>query len=101
MEQPLKHSHNPRKNIIKEEAQALADWRRIYSRVILTADKGVDLVVMDRTEHNNKGQDLLEGGRTYKEIKIDPTNKLKNKLINLLKKIKAEGGITDHPSKKM
>ena len=33
--------------------------------------------------------------RTYKEISIDPTNKLKNKLISLLKKIKADGDISD------
>ena len=51
----------------------------------------LSLVVMDRTEYNNKAQDLLEDGVMYKEIKTDPTNKLKNKLINLLKKIKAEG----------
>ena len=55
----LKHSHNPRKNIIKEEAQALAELR-----VILTADKGVALLVMYRTEYNNKAQDLLEDGGT-------------------------------------
>ena len=30
-----------------------------------------------------------------------PTNKLKTKLINLLKKIKAEGGITDQLYQKM
>ena len=40
---------------------------------------------MDRTEYNNKAQDLLEDMGTYKEIKTDSTNKLKNKLINLLK----------------
>ena len=97
----LKHLHNPRKNITKEEAQALAELRKDQSRVILTADKGVALVVMDRTEYNNKAQDLLEYGGTYKEIKTDPTNKLKNKLINLLKKIKAEGAITEHLYKKM
>ena len=56
---------------------------------------------MDRTEYNNKAQDLLEGGRTYKVIKTDPTNKVKNKLISQLKKIKAEGGITEHLYKKM
>ena len=97
----LKHSHNPRKNITKEEAQALAELKIDHSRAILTAYKGVVLVVMDRTEYMSKAQDLLEDGRTYKEIKTDQTNKLKNKLINLLKKIKAEGGITNHLYKKI
>ena len=100
----LKHPHNPRKNITKEEVQALTELRKDQkdqSGVILTADRGVALVVMDRTAYNNKAQGLLEDGGTYKEIKIDPTNKLKNKLINLLKKIMAEGGITEHLYKKM
>ena len=46
---------------------------------------------MDKTEYNNKAQNLLEDGETYKEIKTDPTNKLKNKFINLLKKSKQRG----------
>ena len=58
-------------------------------------------MVLDRTEYTNKAQDLLEDRGTHKEIKTDPTNKMKNKLINLLKKIKAEGGISDHLYKKM
>ena len=97
----LRHVHNPRMNTTKEEAQALAELRKDHSRVILTANKGVTLVVMDRPEHNSKAQKLLEDGRTYKKIKTDPTNKLKNKLINLLKRIKAEGGITGQLYKKM
>ena len=38
---------------------------------------------------------------TYREIKTDTTNKLKNILVNLLKKIKAEGGINDQLYKKI
>ena len=58
----LKHSHNPRKNITKEEAQALTELREDQSRVILTADKGVILMVINKTEYNNKAQELLEDG---------------------------------------
>ena len=97
----LRHAHNPRRNITKEKAQALAELRKEHSRVILTADKGVTLVVIDRAENNNKVHKLLEDRGTYKEIKTDPTNKLKDKLINLLKKTKAEGGINDQLYKKM
>ena len=56
---------------------------------------------MDTADYNNKAQKLLEDRGTYKEIKTDPTNKLKNKLVSLLKKIKAEGGISDQLYKKM
>ena len=68
----LRHAHNPRRNISKEEAQALAELRKDHSRVILTVDKGVALVVMDRTEYNSKALKLLEDGGTYKEIKTVP-----------------------------
>ena len=56
---------------------------------------------MDRADYNNKAQKLLEDRQPYKEIKTYPTNKLKNKLVNLLKKTKAEGGINDQLYKKM
>ena len=56
---------------------------------------------MDRADYNNKAQKLLEDRGTYQEIKADPTNKLKNKLVSLLKKIKAEGGISDKLYKKI
>ena len=56
---------------------------------------------MDKPEYINKAQELLDDKKTYKEINTDPTNKLKTKLINLLKKIKAEGGIEDKLYKKM
>ena len=97
----LRHSHKSGSNITKEEAQALSELKKDHSRVILTANKGVALVVMDRTEYNNKAQKLLEDGRLYKEIKTGATNNLKNKHINLLKKIKAEGGINDQLYRKM
>ena len=97
----FRHAHNPRKNITKEEAQGLAELRKDHSRVILTADKGVDLAVMDRADYNNKAQKLFEDRGTCRKIKTDPTNKLKNKLASLLKKIKAKGGISDQLYKKM
>ena len=49
----LRHAHNPRRNITKEEAQALAELRKDHSRVNLTADKWVALAVMDRADYNN------------------------------------------------
>ena len=88
------------RNINREEAQALAELRD-QSRVILAADKGVTLVIMNRTEYNNKAQELLQDKKTYREISTDPINKLKTKLISLLKKIKADGDIIDQLYKKM
>ena len=62
--------------------------------MVLTVDKGICLVVMDREEYIKKAEELLNQG-TYKIIPTDPTTKQKNKLISLQKYIKAEGGINE------
>ena len=60
--------------------------------MVLTADKGVALVVMNTEDYKKKAEELLNQN-TYRAIPSDPTMSLKNKLISLLKSIKAEGGI--------
>ena len=97
----LRKTHSTRSNITREEVQALADLKRDSSKVIFQADKGVALVIMDKPDYITKAEDLLKDQKTYKEITTDPTNKLKSKLISLLKKIKAEGGIEEQLFKKM
>ena len=61
--------------------------------MILTADKGVCLKVMDKKDYIEKSEELLSKP-TYKILPSDPTTRHKNKLIALLKSIKAEGGNT-------
>ena len=97
----LKHTHPTRSNINWEEVQAIVELKRDSTKVILTADKGVALVMMDKPNYNTKAQELLNDMKTYKEINTDPTNKLKSKLISLLKKIKTEGRIEEQLYKKM
>ena len=90
----LKKVQPPRHNITKEEQKAIGELKRDKTRVILTADKGVSLVVMDKEEYINKTEELLNQP-TYKTISSDPTTKYKNKLISLLKAIKTEGGMNE------
>ena len=47
-------------------------------------------MVMNKDEYIKKAEELLLTD-TYRTISIDPTNKYKTKLIELLKTIKAEG----------
>ena len=68
--------------------------------MVLTADKGVSLVVMDTADYKKKAEDLLQQP-TYQPIPTDPTTKCKNKLISMLKSIKAEGGISEAVYKKL
>ena len=64
-----------------EEFKAIKELREDQSRVILTADKGVAMVIMDKKDYMEKALSLLADSNTYRTIPYDPTNKLKNKLI--------------------
>ena len=96
----IKRSCNPPPNITREERKAIRELKEDRSRMVLTADKGVALVVIDTEEYKKKAQELLQQP-TYQPIPSDPTSKYKNKLINILKSIKAEGGITEAVYKKL
>ena len=97
----LRNSQEPTRNITKQEVQALVELKEDQSRVILTVDKGVAIVIMDKEEYLEKAKALLEDQRTYKALKSDPTIRIKSKMIKLLKKIKSEGGIDEIQYKKM
>ena len=90
----LKKIQPPKSNITREERRALEELRKDKSKIILTVDKGVSLVVMDKEEYISKAQALLDQPE-YKSIPADPTTRYKNKLISILKSIKAEGGINE------
>ena len=87
----LRSSHTPNPNLTKEELKALADLRRDSNRKILTADKGVAMIVMDRKDYIHKATKLLVQP-AYSTIDMDPTSKLKAKLITFLRRIKRGSG---------
>ena len=97
----LRHSHPSRPNLRKEEKKALKQLKTDKEHIVLTADKGVALVVMDRQEYIHKARALLEDTNTYRPISTDPTTKLKNRLISILKKIKTEGEMDDNTYNRM
>ena len=58
----LKKSQNaPRvpSNITRGENKAMKELKMDKSRIILTTDKGVALVIMDKAEYNKKAEELL------------------------------------------
>ena len=69
--------------------------------MVLTADKGVAMDVMNRQDYIKKSRALLDDTNTYKPITSDPTTKLKNKLINILKMMKGERNIDENTYKKV
>ena len=100
IKQLLMKKHTIKPNIHKEEYQALKQLKKDNTRMVLTADKGVSIVVMDREENIQKSDELLKEPN-YKIIQTDPTTKYRNKLISLLKSIKSEGGIDDNTYKRL
>ena len=68
--------------------------------MVLTADKGVSLVVLDKEDYIQKSEELIQQPN-YKILPSDPTIKHKNKLISLLKSIKGDGGINDNLYRKL
>ena len=86
----IKKMQPPKQNLTKEECKALEELKKDKTRMTLTADKGVSIVVLDREEYIKKADELLCQS-SYKKISTDPTNRYKSKLITLLKKIKTEG----------
>ena len=96
----LKNIRPPRPNITQEERKAIEELRKDDTKMILTADKGVSMVVMNRDDYHQKAEALLQES-AYRNITSDPTNKYKNKLIGLLKSIKTGGGINETIYKKL
>ena len=82
-------------NLNLTECRALTGLKQDSSRVVLTADKGVAMVVIDLQDYTNKAQALLQDTNTYKILSRDPTIRLKNKLTQTLKDIKQTGALSN------
>ena len=83
------------------QCRALTQLKQDNSRVVLTVDKGVTMVIMDQEDYTNKTQTLLQDTNTYKVLPKDPTSQLKNKLISLLKDIKQTGALSTNKYKQL
>ena len=96
----LKKNHNTKPNIPNEEYLALKKIKKDNTKMVFTVDNGVSMIVVDREEYIHKSEELLHQPN-YKILQSDPTNKYKNKLISLLKSIKAEGGMDENTYRRL
>ena len=96
----LRSSHPPKPNLTKAQNIALRELKRDRDCIVLTADKGVAMVIMDRQDYINKANSLLNQN-TYRSIPRDPTNTIKNKLISILKRVKNQTGLDSNTYKSM
>ena len=74
-------------NLSKAETWAIRELKGDKDRLVLTAGKGVAMVIMDGQDYITKSNQLLvQPG--YRPIPRDPTKKIKAKLITILKRLK-------------
>ena len=73
-------------NITKEEKEAINTLREDASCVVLTADQGVALVVMDKSQYVDKCMPLLDDTKVYKPCK-DTTKKLNRDIQETLQQL--------------
>ena len=89
--QHFKEKKGPTRNMTKEEWEAIKTLREDSSCVVLTVDKGVALVVMDKSQYIDKCMALLNDTKVYKPCK-DTTKKLHRDVQESLQKLNREHG---------
>ena len=93
--------HNNQCNLNPSQCRDLTQLKQDNSRVVLTAYKGLAMVIIAQEDYINKALTLLQDTNTYKVLPKDPTSQLKNKLISLLKDIKLTGGLSTNKYKQL
>ena len=90
----LRRTKAPKSNLTKQEKIRLSQLRKDKDRVILTANKGVAMVIMDKEEYNSNAQELL-ATPAYKSLPRDPANRIKAQLITKLRRIKKDNNLDE------
>ena len=63
----LQKTQMPKSNITKEEFQAIKELKKNDNRMILTADKGVAMMVLNKEDYIKKAEDLLSQKNIQKD----------------------------------
>ena len=90
--QVLRSSHPPKPNLTKTQTIVLRQIKRDRDYIVLTADKGIAMVIMDNSLLNQN---------SYRALPQDPTNTIKNKLISIFKRVKNQTGLNSLTYKSM
>ena len=82
-------------NITKSEHLAFENLRKDKDHIIVTADKGVALVVMDKTEHITKCKAFLQDNSVYQYLSKDISPTIHKELIKILQDYKNNNFISE------
>ena len=91
----LRRAKPPPKNINNNVFKALISLKKDPDRLVLSADKGNCVVVMDKHQYREKALSLLNDRNTYLILKSDPTSKTQRKLNKMLLDLKKAGIINE------
>ena len=86
IDQVLAHnpSHKRRRNLKKSEYAALSSLGVNESIVIKKADKGSNIVIMNKSDYIREGLRQLMNQKFYRKLKLNPTDKCRKKAISLI-----------------
>ena len=82
-------------NITKLEHVALENLRKDKDHIIVTADKGVALVVMDKSEYITKCKTLLQDNSVYQHLSKNTSSTIHKELIKILQDYKNNNFISE------
>ena len=91
----LRCAKPPPKNIQKDVFNALIALKKDLDRLVLSADKGNCVVVLDKQQYHDKALSLLNDKSPYAVLNPDPTGKTQRKLNKMLLDLKKAGKISD------
>ena len=69
------------------------DFKKDPDRLVLSADKGNCVVVMDKQQYHDKALSMLNDKSTYAVLNSDPTSKTQRNLNKMLIDLKKAGKI--------
>ncbi|XP_060701770.1 uncharacterized protein LOC132828701 [Hemiscyllium ocellatum] len=81
-------------NLNTKEREALKSLRTDKDIIVLPADKGRMMVILDKADYIQKAQQLLADTNTYQKREFDPTPQLINRINNTLRNLQKNGQIT-------
>ncbi|CAF4578159.1 unnamed protein product [Rotaria sp. Silwood2] len=82
-------------NMNKNELKLLKEIKSIEDIVIVQADKGGKIVVMDKNEYMKKIEEKLNDLNVYEQVKKDPTTIIKTEISKKVTKMLNQNKITD------
>ena len=82
-------------NITKSEHLALENLKKEKDHIIVTADRGVALVVMDKTKYITKCEALLQDNSVYQHLFKDESPTIHKELVKILQEYKNNNFISE------